>query len=794
MSVTLVPEQKQYFKDHLPGISERSVLSVLSMAEDGATVPFMARYRKERTGNLDEVQIRDVLKANETFQELVKRKEFILAEIDKQGNLTDELAKQIKASDRLAELEEIYRPYKRKKKTKATLAREAGIEPLADWIWQVGHGEVDPGSETLEIKAKNFINQEKGYVTYEEILRGAQHIIVDKLATHAELRRLVREDYQKNAKIISEKGQKYKVHSKYETYAEYSEPVVKLQTPKTSHRYLALRRGWQEGELKVRMEANDEMLLQSFEKEALSKPDSIAASFLKLCAKTALNVHVIPSIVNEIHRQLKDIADAHAINVFAQNVKKVLMSSPFGSKVVLGIDPGIRTGCKIALVDKSGNYVSDTVLHTEGEGAKENAKKLFSEVAGQIQIEAVAVGNGTHGRETEKFIREIFKELNLDIPVVLINESGASIYSASDVARQEFPELDITVRGAISIARRLQDPLAELVKIEPKSIGVGQYQHDVNQSELKKSLTDVVEDCVNKVGVNLNTASESLLQYVSGIGPALAKNILAYRQDKGLFKERKQLNDVSRFSSKTFEQCAGFLRINDGTNVLEKTGIHPERYQAVSDMAKDAGMSIAELMGQAGKVLDRKKWSELVGEFTFDDIVRELDNPGRDPRDPFKVFKFREDIHEIKDLKKDMVCPGIVTNVTNFGAFVDVGVHQDGLVHISELSNSFIDDPKKVVSPGDQVTAKVLGVDVDKNQISLSLLIDGKKPQPVPSKKKAARSGKKPGGPKRAKKGKPGFKGRPGKGAGKPRGPKRPAFSQNPFADLADQLKGSKND
>tara|TARA_B100000749_G_scaffold280897_1_gene280773 strand:+ start:44685 stop:47069 length:2385 start_codon:yes stop_codon:yes gene_type:complete len=789
--MNLNPQKQNHFKKFLKGIPEKGILSVLALVEEGATVPFIARYRKEKTGNLDEVQIRSIIDVNETFDQLVKRKEFVLDEIEKQGNLTPELKKQITDCDELGELEEIYRPYKRKKKTKATLARDAGIEPLADWIWGIGHGEVDPAGVTLEVKAKEFINQEKGYVTYEEILRGAQHIIVERLANDSELRSKVKEDYQKNAKIISEKGQKYKVHSKYETYKEYSESVVKLQTPKTSHRYLAIRRGWQEGELKVRMESNDEQLLSIFESAALSKPDVVASSFLKGCAKTALNVHVVPSIVNEIHRQLKELADTHAITVFAQNVKKVLMGSPFGSKVVLGVDPGIRTGCKIALVDKSGTFVTDTVLHTEGEGAKEKAKKLFGEVAQQITIEAVAVGNGTHGRETEKFISDIFKELKLEIPVVLVNESGASIYSASDVAREEFPELDLTIRGAISIARRLQDPLAELVKIEPKSIGVGQYQHDVNQTQLKKSLHNVVEDCVNHVGVNLNTASESLLQYVAGIGPAVAKNIVTHRQEKGLFKSRQQLQDVSRFSSKTFEQSAGFLRIVDGDSPLDATGVHPERYQAVNDMAKEAGMTAKELMGKASKTLDRSKWAELVGGFTFNDIVKELDEPGRDPRDPYKIFKFRDDIHEVKDLAKEMLCPGIVTNVTNFGAFVDIGVHQDGLVHISELSNSFIDDPKKVVSPGDQVQVKVLGVDVEKKQISLSLLVDGKQPQTQrPGNKKSARPGSGKG-----KKGQTGAKGkrpqgkRPPKKGGSPRAPKRPAFSQNPFADLAAQLK-----
>lgn len=452
----------------------------------------------------------------------------------------------------------------------------------------------------------------------------------------------------------------------------------------------------------------------------------MAAGFLKTCAKAALTVHVIPSITNELHNQLKTLADQYAIDVFAGNVRRVLMGSPFGAKVVLGIDPGLKTGCKVALIDRNGHFISHTVIHTLSEDDKAKAKKLFEEVFKQIKIDAIAVGNGTAGRETEGFVRQIVKELEQTIPVVMVNESGASVYSASDVAREEFPDLDLTVRGAISIARRLQDPLAELVKVEPKSIGVGQYQHDVSQNKLKKSLHEVVESCVNQVGVELNTASTSLLQYVSGIGPAIAKNIVQYRKEHGLYKERNDLLKVPQFSSKAFEQGAGFLRVSDSKVILDRTGIHPERYAAVREMAQDLGLNLAQLIGEGVQKLKEKrdKWVQLVGEYTFDDIVRELEKPGRDPRDNFKVFQFREDIHEVKDLTVGMICPGIVTNVTNFGAFVDIGVHQDGLVHISELSNQFVDDPSKVVSPGDQVKAKVLAVDTDKNQISLTMKLE----------------------------------------------------------------------
>jgi uncharacterized protein len=462
--------------------------------------------------------------------------------------------------------------------------------------------------------------------------------------------------------------------------------------------------------------------------------------------------------------------------------------------VVLGIDPGVRTGCKVALIDKSANFISHTVLHIQGDEAKEKAKSLIGEVLQKIKIEAIAIGNGTGGREAELFIRGVLKDIGAEVPVIMVSESGASVYSASDVAREEFPELDLTVRGAISIARRLQDPLAELVKIEPKSIGVGQYQHDVNQTKLKKTLDDVVESCVNQVGVEVNTASTSLLQYVSGIGPAIARNIVAYRKQHGLFKERDEFLKVPQFSSKVFEQAAGFLRVADGKVALDRTGIHPERYSAVREMAQEVGAPLSSLAGSGAEKLKplREKWSKLIGEYTFDDIVREMEKPGRDPRNVFKVFQYRDDIHELKDLKGGMICPGIVTNVTNFGAFVDIGVHQDGLVHISELSHQFVDDPRKVVSPGDQVQVKVLAVDLDKNQISLTMKLEEKpKVEAKPRDQQRPRREAKAGGGKAHGKGGP-------KGGGKrppqqqqqqqQKRPEKKPFN-NPFAALS-ALKG----
>lgn len=759
----------------------------MALAAEGATVPFMARYRKERTGNLDEVQIRGVIEAHEEFNAIVQRRDFVLKEIEKQGNLTDELKKSLETSWDLNQIEEIYRPYKKKKKSKATIAREGGLQPLADWLWSLAHGEIQDET-TLEVKAKEFVSAAKGFATYDEALRGAQHILVEKVSNMADLRTVVRDEYYNQGKVKTEKTPEFKAHSKYAMYAEYAEPIKNLDNKKASHRYLALRRGWQEGELKVTMEADDETLLKRFEVVTSSTP-SLATDFMKTVAKTALTVHVIPSITNELHTQLKERADLDAIQVFAENVRNVLMGSPFGARVVLGVDPGLRTGCKIALIDKGGNFISHTVLQLHGDAAFEKGKTLFSEVTGKIKIEAIAVGNGTGGREAETFIRKILKEIGkAEVPVIMISESGASVYSASDVAREEFPDLDLTVRGAISIARRVQDPLSELVKVEPKAIGVGQYQHDVNQTRLKKSLHEVVESCVNTVGVDVNTASTSLLQYVSGIGPAIAKNIVAYRKQAGLYKDREELLKVPQFSTKAYEQAAGFLRILDGKTALDRTGVHPERYSAVREMATEVGANVTTLMGPGAAQLKkvREKWAKLIGEFTFDDIVRELEKPGRDPRDPFKVFQYRDDIHELKDLQAGMICPGIVTNVTNFGAFVDIGVHQDGLVHISELSHQFVEDPRKVVNPGDQVQVKVLAVDLDKSQISLTMKLEAKPVQearPRPQGGDQRRDGKGGGGGKGPR--------RDGGGGGRPQGPrpemqKRPQqVFNNPFAALA---------
>ncbi len=720
-----------YLSQNLREIPVRSVQAVLDLVKDGATVPFIARYRKEKTGNLDEVKIREVLKAHETFTELVKRKDFILKEIESQGNLTDDLKKAILQTDDLTELDEIYRPFKKKKKTKATLAREAGVEPLADWLWGLGHKTVTD-STAIEVKAKGFLNPTAGIVTYELAIKGAQDIIIERMSNDPELRQKVRDHLNDKGRVVSKKTKKFKPNSKYSNYADFSDPVKTLQNAKSSHRYLAIRRGWHEGELTVTIEGDENYLVKLFTDFACPDIGLTVSPYLIEAAKLALTAHVIPSVVNQIHNRLKELADEHAIKVFSENLRKLLMASPFGSKCVLGVDPGFKSGCKVALIDLHGNYISHTILHTHGEGAEDTAKKLIGDVLKQLKIEAVAVGNGTGGREAETFFRKILKDLGSETPVVMVNEAGASVYSASEIAREEFPELDVSVRGAISIARRLQDPLAELVKIDPKSIGVGQYQHDVSQTELKNSLHGVVESCVNQVGVNLNTASAALLSYVAGIGPAIAQGIVAHRKTNGSFAERGELNKIPHFSSKTFEQAAGFLRIPTGRSPLDNTGIHPERYTVVREMANDIGLTISQMVtpeGSAALKAKRDKWVELIGEFTFNDIVNELQKPGRDPRPEFKTFTFREDIHEVKDLKPGMICPGVVTNVTNFGAFVDVGVRQDGLVHISEISHDFVSDPRQKLSPGDFVQVKVLGVDLEKPQISLTMKLTEKPAQ-----------------------------------------------------------------
>jgi uncharacterized protein len=718
----------QWFASRHPSIPVASAHAVLTLSEGGATLPFIARYRKEQTNNLDEVAIQHVLDAKETWDAVARRKQFICEEIEKQGKLTPELKERILAAYDLERLEELYLPYKLKRKTKAMLAREAGLEPLAEWMWVVSH-EATKDAGTLADKAAAFVSPEKNVATAEQAIDGAREIVTERLSEDAGLRERVRRALLDEGFVRTKKGEKAKANSKYDRYFAHQESIGSLLRPEASHRYLAMRRGFLEEELVLSLggvpgdEAFDAALLGAFERAACPRPESPALDVMKKAARFALRVYVQPSVESEVNKALREVADAAAIHVFAENLRKLLLASPYGAKSVLGVDPGIRTGCKLALVSESGAYLDSHVIHLGSDRERATAKEVLRVAIESANVSAIAVGNGTAGRETETFLRATLGELGLSrVPVVMVSESGASVYSASEVAREEFPDLDLTVRGAISIARRLQDPLAELVKVDPKSIGVGQYQHDVSPTLLKKSLQTVVQSCVNSVGINVNTASPYLLAEVAGIGPSLARGIAEHRQKNGLFKEKRDLLAVPRFSEKVFEQAAGFLRLPGAAHPLDNTGIHPERYPLLEQLAARLGTTVGDLVGPGAALVKKDaRFRDEAGSFTFDDIVKELERPGRDPRDTFVVWSFRDDVHEVKDLTPGMVCPGIVTNVTNFGAFVDIGVHQDGLVHVSQLADRFVKDPRDAVSPGDRVTVRVIEVNLAKNQIALTM-------------------------------------------------------------------------
>jgi protein Tex len=724
-----------WFHERHPRIPLAGAAAVLDLKKEGGTVPFIARYRKEQTGNLDEVQIQDVLDARERYERIVDRQAFIVATIEKQQKLTPELKERILATFDPRALEDLYLPFKVKKKSRAEKAREAGLQAFADWVWNCGHGTEQPlPGQTLELWAFTFRNEEKGVKDVPAVLEGTHDILTERLAEDAALRQQVRDAVFTKGVVHSARGDKAKPASKFEKYFDHHEGLTSLIDPRHSHRYLALRRGVSEGELTLAIGgARDDTefearLVLAFETTACSVADSPGAEVLRRAARTALKSHVMPAIETEAHRALKDVADDVATSVFAENLRGLLLASPFGPKAVVGVDPGIRTGCKIAVIDASGKFLASEVMQLQTEEGKAAAKKLLAGILERASIQAIAVGNGTAGRETEAFLRDAVKETGRATPVVMVSEAGASVYSASLLAREEFPDLDVTVRGAISIARRLQDPLAELVKVDPKSIGVGQYQHDVAPAALKRSLDQVVDSCVNQVGVNLNTASTHLLAHVSGIGPALAKAVVEHREGKGLFAARAALLDVPRFSSKTYELAAGFLRVPESAHPLDNTAVHPERYVLLDALATRLGKAVGDLIGEGASLVKADTaLREQVGRFTFDDIVAELERPGRDPRAAFQVFAFRDDIHELKDLKPGMWCPGIVTNVTNFGAFVDIGVHQDGLVHVSQVADKFVKDPQEVVHPGLRVNVRILAVDLEKGQISLTMKSEAKK-------------------------------------------------------------------
>lgn len=691
----------------------QQVSATAELLEGGATIPFIARYRKEVTGSLDEVAVTAIRDRLNQLKELDDRRESIIKSLEERELLTDELKEKIMQAETMAVLEDIYLPYRPKRRTRATIAKEKGLEPLAELIFDQDHA-VDPAAE-----AGAFIDPDKGVDSAEDALAGARDIIAEWVSeeqtARAEIRRLFSSTGLFQTKVVKDKEQEGR---KYEDYFDGSESVAKAP----SHRILAMRRGANEGFLRLQITAPEEQALQILER-LFVKGHSACSAQVKEAINDSYKRLLSPSMETEILAATKLRADAEAIKVFAENLRQLLLAPPLGQKNVLAIDPGFRTGCKVVCLDKQGQLIhSDVIFPFQSEKLAASDAAKTASLCDKFDIEAIAIGNGTASRETETFIRSI--KFTRDIPVIMVNESGASIYSASKVAREEFPNEDVTVRGAVSIGRRLMDPLAELVKIDPKSIGVGQYQHDVDQPMLKQGLDDVVISCVNSVGVEVNTASKQLLTYVSGLGPQLAQNIIDYRNENGPFESRRELKKVKRLGAKAFEQAAGFLRIRDASNPLDSSAVHPESYHVVDAMAKNADCSILNLMKDTSlraKIRLQDYVSETVGLPTLNDIMEELAKPGRDPRKQFEIFSFAEGINKIEDLEAGMELAGIVTNVTRFGAFVDIGVHQDGLVHISNMSHKFVKNPADIVKVHQKVTVSVLDIDLSKKRISLSM-------------------------------------------------------------------------
>lgn len=700
-------------------ITQKQVLAVAQLLSEDATVPFIARYRKEITGSLDEVVIAAIRDRISQLEELDKRRAAILNSLEERKLLTDELKEKIEAAITLTELEDIYLPYRPKRRTKATVAKEKGLEPLGEMIFS---------QENFDIiaEAEKYIDAEKGVNTIEEALQGARDIIAEWVSENQEAREKMRDLYQKKGVFISKViAGKEEEGIKYKDYYEWREPI----SAAPSHRVLAMRRGENEGFLSLKAEPETEdaiNLMQSI----FIKGNNDSAAQVKLAIDDSYKRLLGPSMETETRVISKENADREAIAVFADNLRQLLLAAPLGEKRVLAIDPGFRTGCKVVCLDENGKLLkNDNIYPTQSEAMKKLAAEKLIKLAEEYKPDVIAIGNGTASRETEAFVKTV--DFGRDIPTIMVNESGASIYSASEVAREEFPDYDVTVRGSVSIGRRLMDPLAELVKIDAKSIGVGQYQHDVDQKALKEKLDDVVISCVNKVGVELNTASKELLTYVSGLGPKLAKSIIDYRNDKGAFKSREEVLKVPRLGNKAFEQAAGFLRIRDAKNPLDSSAVHPESYDIVYQMAKDAGCTVEELMHseELRKKIDINKYvSDTVGLPTLNDIMEELAKPGRDPRQKFELFKFAEGIEKMEDLKQGMKLPGIVTNLTAFGAFVDIGVHQDGLVHISQITDRFIKNPAEVLKVAQKVDVTVVEVDLARKRIQLSMKEPGAKP------------------------------------------------------------------
>ncbi|HEX4851886.1 MAG TPA: Tex family protein, partial [Puia sp.] len=718
-------------------VSIKQVTNIATLQEEGATIPFMARYRKEATGNLDEVKIASVIENLQYFSELDKRKETVLKTIESAGKLTPDLKDRIENCLDATVLEDIYLPYKPKRKTRATAALEKGLEPLARSIFEQGSG--SPVEE-----AKSFINEKVG--SEEEALQGARDIIAEWIAENQDARRLIRQCFDEkailHAKVLTSKKEEAEA-LKYRDYFEYSEPLAACP----SHRMLAVRRGEKEGYLSLDITIDKTEATSILEKNFVKKSNE-KSNEVRLAIADGYERLLKPSIETEFRLVSKNKADEEAIRVFAENLRQLLLSAPLGSKRVMAIDPGFRTGCKLVCLDAQGNFLLNKTIYPHPPQSEWSASEItILECTEKYKIEAIAIGNGTAGRETEQLVRGI--RFDHQPSIFVVSESGASIYSASETAREEFPDQDVTVRGAISIGRRLLDPLSELVKIDAKSIGVGQYQHDVNQNKLKEELDKTVESCVNHVGVDLNTASRHLLMYVSGLSANLAKNIVEYRAEHGPFPSREILRKVPHMGPKSFEQSAGFLRIPEATNPLDNSAVHPESYSIVNAMAADLNCNLKDLIADASlrsRIDARKYISEQAGEFTIRDILKELEKPGRDPRDKAVEFKFDENIRTMEDVKVGMKVPGIVTNITNFGAFVDIGVKQDGLVHISELSNEFVSDPSSVVKLQQQVMVTITDVDVQRKRIALSMRESNqeadRKTQPPSKKSKQATSSK----------------------------------------------------
>jgi uncharacterized protein len=704
-------------------LQDFQVKNTLELFDEGATVPFIARYRKERTGSLDEIQIRDLGHRYTYYKELEERRETILESIRSQDKLTPELEKKINETLSKTELEDLYLPYKPKRTTRAAKAKEAGLEPLADWLLALTETQCD-----ISAKAVEFINPEKEVDTPEKAIQGAKDILAERLSDDADIRKWLRELSVDRGMIVSAVKKEFeKEKTKFEMYYDFKEKVSTLP----SHRILAMLRGEREKVLRLSLEIPNESAQQYLNSKLVLHPQSASAALLREAAEDSYERLLLPATETEVRKEMRDRADEEAIKVFGDNLEALLLAAPAGRKSVIGVDPGFRTGCKIAVVDDTGKFIENiTIYPHEPQKEREKSAAILLALIQRHGTRLISIGNGTASRETDEFVKAVIKDVPAEIrPLsVVVNEAGASVYSACDAAIKEFPDLDLTVRGAISIARRLQDPLSELVKIDPKSIGVGQYQHDVNQTRLKESLDEVVESSVNRVGVDVNLASEELLKYVSGLNRLIASNIVKYRNKSGAFTGRSDLLKVTGLGDKKFQLAAGFLRIGGAKNPLDNSAVHPERYELVQKIAQTLKTTINELIGNTAllRSINKKEFvTDEIGLPTIDDILSELEKPGRDPRAEFRYARFNDAVTEISHLKEGMILEGSVTNVANFGAFVDIGVHQDGLVHISELSNTYVSDPKTIVKVGQVVKVRVVSVDAQLKRISLSMKLEG---------------------------------------------------------------------